>query len=368
MKLTIDRDSFIKPLGHAHGVVERRNTVPILANVVLRAENSQLTLTATDMDMDMVETVQATVAEPGVATASAQLLHDIARKLPEGAEIEIAGTDAGQIEMRAGRSSFSLPTLPVDDFPAISDQAMSTEFTLSAVDLKSLIENTRFAVSMEETRYYLNGIYLHLADGKLLRAVSTDGHRLARSQMDMPSGAETMPAVIVPRKAVGELSKLIDEYEGDVKIGVTDTRARFSFGSVEVTTKLIDGTFPDYQRVIPTENNNILQVPAGEFRHAVDRVSTVSADKTRSVKMRIDGKVLTLTASSTESASGEETIEVDYSGEALEIGYNARYLMDVASQIEGDSIEFALADSALPTVIRSPGDDANLFVLMPMRV
>ena len=368
MKLTIDRDAFIKPLGHAHGVVERRNTVPILANVMLRAENSELTLTATDMDMDVVETVPAAVAEPGVVTTPAQLLHDIARKLPEGSEIEISGTDAGQIEMRAGRSNFSLPTLPVEDFPAINDQAMTTEFTLSAVDLKSLIENTRFAVSMEETRYYLNGIYLHLADSKLLRAVSTDGHRLARSQMDVPAGAETMPAAIIPRKAVGELAKLIDEYEGDVRIGVTDTRARFSFGPVQITTKLIDGTFPDYQRVIPTDNNSILQVSADEFRHAVDRVSTVSADKTRSIKMRISGDNLTLSASSTESASGEESLTADYKGDELEIGYNARYLMDVANQIEGEKIEFALADSALPTVIRSPGDEANLFVLMPMRV
>lgn len=368
MKLTIDRAALIKPLGHAHGVVERRNTVPILSNAVLRAENRQLTLIATDMDMDIVETVPAAVMEPGVVTTPAQLIYDIARKLPEGAEIEIAQTDPGQIVMRAGRSSFSLPTLPVEDFPAISDQAMTTEFTLAAADLKALIENTRFAVSTEETRYYLNGIYLHIAEMQLLRAVSTDGHRLARSQMDLPGGAESMPSVIVPRKAVGELSKLIDEFEGDVRIGITDSRARFTFGSVEVTTKLIDGTFPDYQRVIPTENNNILQVSSDAFRQAVDRVSTVSADKTRSVKMRISGEVMTLSASSTDSASGEETLEVSYNGSDIEIGYNARYLMDVASQIDGETIEFALADSALPTVIRNPGDDANLFVLMPMRV
>lgn len=368
MKLTIDRAALIKPLGHAHGVVEKRNTIPVLSNVVLRAENSQLTLIATDMDMDIVETIPAAVMEPGVVTTPAQLMHDIVRKLPDGAEIEISTADAGQITVRAGRSSFNLPTLPVEDFPAITDQAMTTEFTLAAVDLKSLMENTRFAVSTEETRYYLNGIYMHLADGNLLRAVSTDGHRLARSQMDLPAGAETMPSVIIPRKAVGELSKLIDEYEGDVKIGLTDTRARFTFGSVEVTTKLIDGTFPDYQRVIPTENSNIMQVSSSAFREAVDRVSTISAEKTRSVKLRISPGLLTLSASSTDAASAEESLEVSYDGAEIEIGYNARYLMDVASQIDGDSIEFALADSALPSLIRAPGDDANLFVLMPMRV
>ncbi|MGC6485771.1 MAG: DNA polymerase III subunit beta [Candidatus Puniceispirillales bacterium] len=368
MKLTIDRAALIKPLGHVQSVVERRNTIPILSNIVVRAENSQVMLVATDMDMDIVETVAATVMEPGVCTVPAQLFYDIVRKLPEGAEIELSEADNGQVKLTAGRSSFSLPTLPVEDFPALSDQAMTTEFTLSAVDLKALIENTRFAVSTEETRYYLNGIYLHNTEGHLLRAVSTDGHRLARSQMDLPAGAETMPAVIIPRKAVGEMSKLIDEYEGDVRLGLTDTRARFSFGSIEVTTKLIDGTFPDYQRVIPADNTNIMQVAAAPFREAVDRVSTISAEKSRSVKLRISNGMLVLSASSADAASAEESLEVSYNGGDIEIGFNARYLIDIASQIDGDSIEFALSDAAAPSLIRTPGDDANLFVLMPMRV
>lgn len=368
MKLTIDRAALIKPLGHVQSVVERRNTIPILSNIVIRAENSHVMLVATDMDMDIVETVAATVMEPGVCTVPAQLFYDIVRKLPEGAEIELSGNEGGQIRVNAGRSNFALPTLPVEDFPVLSDQAMTTEFTLSAVDLKALIENTRFAVSTEETRYYLNGIYLHHAEGHLLRAVSTDGHRLARSQMDLPAGAETMPAVIIPRKVVGEMSKLIDEFEGEVKLGLTDTRARFSFGSVEVGTKLIDGTFPDYQRVIPADNTNIMQVSAAAFREAVDRVSTISAEKSRSVKLKINATTLTISASSPDAASAEETLEVTYSGADLEIGFNARYLIDIASQIDGDSIEFALSDSAAPSLIRTPGDDANLFVLMPMRV
>jgi len=368
MKLTIDRTALLKPLGHVQSVVERRNTIPILSNVVLRAENSQLMLTATDMDMDIVETVAAAVTEPGVVTTPAQLLYDIVRKLPDGSEIEITVSGASQITISAGRSSFALPTLPVEDFPAISDQAMSTEFVLAAAELKALIENTRFAVSTEETRYYLNGIYLHHADGHVLRAVSTDGHRLARSQMDLPAGAETMPSVIIPRKAVGEMSKLIDEFEGDVRIGLTDTRARLSFGSIQLSTKLIDGTFPDYQRVIPTENANIMQVPVGAFKEAVDRVSTISAEKSRSVKLAISASVLVLSASSPDAASATETLEVQYEGGEIEIGFNARYLMDIANQVEGEVMEFALSDASAPTLIRSPGDDANLFVLMPMRV
>ena len=368
MKLTIDRAMLIKPLGHVQSVVERRNTIPVLSNVVLKADDAQLTLTATDMDMDIVESVAAAVMEPGMVTVPAQLLYEIVRKLPEGAEVEIQAGDDGQAKISAGRSSFNLPTLPVDDFPAINTAPMACEFTLAAAELKALMENTRFAVSTEETRYYLNGIYLHLADGQMLRAVSTDGHRLARSQMEMPANAEMMPSVIVPRKAVGEMSKLIDEFEGDIKIGLSDSRARFSFGNIEVTTKLIDGTFPDYQRVIPTENNHIMQVSVGAFKDSVDRVSTISAEKTRSVKMRLSSSALTLSATSADTASAIETLEVDYSGAEIEIGFNARYLLDIANQIDGDMMEFALSDAAAPTVIRAPGDDANLFVLMPMRV
>lgn len=368
MKLTIDRTALIKPLGHVQSVVERRNTIPILSNVVLKVEDGLLSMTATDMDMDIVETVGAAVLEAGVITVPAQLLYDIIRKMPEGAEVEIADNGEGQVKVSAGRSSFNLPTLPVADFPALSDAPMATEFLIAAAELKALIENTRFAVSTEETRYYLNGIYLHLADGHLLRAVSTDGHRLARSQMDLPANAEMMPSVIIPRKAVGELSKLIDEYEGDVKISLSDTRARFSFGTVEVTTKLIDGTFPDYQRVIPTENNHIMQVSVEAFKESVDRVSTISAEKSRAVKMGLSGTSLTLSASSADSASATEVLEVSYSGTEMEIGFNAKYLLDITAQIDGDTMEFALSDTSAPTIIRAPGDDATLFVLMPMRV
>jgi DNA polymerase-3 subunit beta len=368
MKLTIDRAMLIKPLGHVQSVVERRNTMPVLSNLVLKAEDGQLALTATDMDMDIVETVAAAVMEPGIVTTPAQLLYEIVKKLPDGAEVEISTSGEGQVQINAGRSSFNLPTLPVDDFPAITNADMAAEFTLAAAELKALIESTGFAVSTEETRYYLNGIYLHLADSHRLRAVSTDGHRLARAQMDMPANAEMMPSVIVPRKVVTEMSKLIDEFEGDIKVGLSDTRARFSFGSIEVTTKLIDGTFPDYERVIPTDNNHIMQVQVATFKESVDRVSIISAEKSRSVKMNLEAGALTLSASSSDAANATETIEVSYSGPSLEIGFNAKYLLDIATQIDGDMIEFALSDASAPTIIRSPGDDANLFVLMPMRV
>ena len=367
MKLTIDRMSLLRPLGHVQSVVERRNTIPILANVVLRAEDGQLSLTATDMDMDIATEVGCAVATSGTTTMSAHMLYDIARKLPDGAEVELTVAD-GHANISAGRSSFRLPTLPVDDFPAISSSDLPVNFTLTAADLRDLIDATRFAISTEETRYYLNGIYLHKAEDGNLCAVATDGHRLALTCQALPSGASQMPSVILPRKAVGELRKLLDDYDGDVSVGLSETRAEFGFGAVRLTSKLIDGTFPDYTRVIPAGNDRIMQVDAASFSAAVDRVSTISSEKSRSVKMGLKPGVLTLSASNTDASSATEELEVTYDGPEMDIGFNARYLLDIAGQVNNDIVEFALADQGSPSLVRAPGDDASLFVLMPMRV
>jgi len=367
MKLTIDRMSLLRPLGHVQSVVERRNTIPILANVVLRAEDGQLSLTATDMDMDIATEVGCAVATSGTTTMSAHMLFDIARKLPDGAEVELTVAD-GHANISAGRSSFRLPTLPVEDFPAISSSDLPVNFTLTAADLRDLIDATRFAISTEETRYYLNGIYLHKAEDGNLCAVATDGHRLALTRQALPSGASQMPSVILPRKAVGELRKLLDDYDGDVLVGLSETRAEFGFGAVRLTSKLIDGTFPDYTRVIPAGNDRIMQVDAASFSAAVDRVSTISSEKSRSVKMGLKPGVLTLSASNTDASSATEELEVTYDGPEMDIGFNARYLLDIAGQVNNDIVEFALADQGSPSLVRAPGDDASLFVLMPMRV
>jgi len=367
MKLTIDRMSLLRPLGHVQSVVERRNTIPILANVVLRAEDGQLSLTATDMDMDIATEVGCAVATSGTTTMSAHMLYDIARKLPDGAEVELTVAD-GHANISAGRSSFRLPTLPVEDFPAISSSDLPVHFTLTAADLRDLIDATRFAISTEETRYYLNGIYLHKAEDGNLCAVATDGHRLALTRQALPSGASQMPSVILPRKAVAELRKLLDDYDGDVSVGLSETRAEFGFGAVRLTSKLIDGTFPDYTRVIPAGNDRIMQVDAASFSAAVDRVSTISSEKSRSVKMGLKPGVLTLSASNTDASSATEELEVTYDGPEMDIGFNARYLLDIAGQVNNDIVEFALADQGSPSLVRAPGDDASLFVLMPMRV
>ena len=367
MKLTIDRMSLLRPLGHVQSVVERRNTIPILANVVLRAEEGELSLTATDMDMDIATEVGCSVMATGTTTMSAHLLYDIARKLPDGAEVEIVVND-GHAMVSAGRSSFRLPTLPVEDFPAISSNELPVNLSLTAADMRDLIDTTRFAISTEETRYYLNGIYMHKADSGELCAVATDGHRLAMTRQALPSGAAQMPSIILPRKAVSELRKLLDEFDGDVLVGLSETRAEFRFGVVRLTSKLIDGTFPDYTRVIPVGNDRIMQVDVSAFSAAVDRVSTIASEKSRSVKLGLRSGVLTLSASNTDASSATEELEVSYDGPEMEIGFNARYLLDIAGQVNSDMVEFALADQGSPSLVRAPGDEASLFVLMPMRV
>ena len=367
MKLTIDRMSLLRPLGHVQSVVERRNTIPILANVVLRAEEGELSLTATDMDMDIATEVGCSVMTSGTTTMSAHLLYDIARKLPDGAEVEIAVND-GHAMVSAGRSSFRLPTLPVEDFPAISSNELPVNFSLTAADMRDLIDATRFAISTEETRYYLNGIYIHKAESGELCAVATDGHRLAMTRQALPSGAAQMPSIILPRKAVSELRKLLDDFDGDVLIGLSETRAEFRFGVVRLTSKLIDGTFPDYTRVIPVGNDRIMQVDVSAFSAAVDRVSTIASEKSRSVKMGLRSGVLTLSASNTDASSATEELEVSYDGPEMEIGFNARYLLDIAGQVNSDMVEFAMSDQGSPSLVRAPGDETSLFVLMPMRV
>jgi DNA polymerase-3 subunit beta len=319
------------------------------------------------MDMDIATEVGCSVMTSGTTTMSAHLLYDIARKLPDGAEVEIAVND-GHAMVSAGRSSFRLPTLPVEDFPAISSNELPVNFSLTAADMRDLIDATRFAISTEETRYYLNGIYIHKAESGELCAVATDGHRLAMTRQALPSGAAQMPSIILPRKAVSELRKLLDDFDGDVLIGLSETRAEFRFGVVRLTSKLIDGTFPDYTRVIPVGNDRIMQVDVSAFSAAVDRVSTIASEKSRSVKMGLRSGVLTLSASNTDASSATEELEVSYDGPEMEIGFNARYLLDIAGQVNSDMVEFALADQGSPSLVRAPGDEASLFVLMPMRV
>jgi DNA polymerase-3 subunit beta len=374
MKFKADRATLLKALAHIQSVAEKRNTIPILANVLVAVRDGRLSLTATDMEIAIVEEVAASTSRNGAATAPAATLYEIVRKLPESAEIELdhPGGDA-QLALRAGRFATSLLVLPVEDFPSMTAGQLPHRFHLPALVLRGLIDRTRFAISTEETRYYLNGIYLHAVanDGhRVLRAVATDGHRLARVEEPLPEGAETIPGVIIPRKTVGELRKLLDEASGSVEIGLSDTRIQFSVGPITLTSKLIDGTFPEYDRVIPRDNDKILRVGKKDFSDAVARVAAISSERSRPVKMALQKDLLTLSAASPDQGTAVEELDgdrVQYEASPLEIGFQARYLNDITDQIT-DKVEFRFADGSAPTIVTDAGDESALYVLMPMRV
>lgn len=371
MKVTIERNSLLKTLGHVQSVVERRNTIPILSNVLLDAEGSNLAMTATDLDIAIIENVSAVVEVAGSTTVPAHMLFDITRKLPDGAEVSLSLEEGERLIVQSGRSKFTLACLPREDFPVMSEGDLPHRFDIAAAELKRLIDKARFAISTEETRYYLNGIYLHVADseeGPRLRAVATDGHRLAQVEQDLPEGAMGMPGIIIPRKTVAEIRKLVDECETGINVALSDTKIRFTYGGSTVTSKLIDGTFPDYTRVIPQGNDKVLEIDAKTFAEAVDRVSTISSDKTRSVKMSLGVDNLTLTVNSPDSGSATEELAASYQADSFDVGFNSRYLLDILAQVESDMVRMLLADPSAPTVLKDILDDGALYVLMPMRV
>jgi DNA polymerase-3 subunit beta len=367
MKFSLERAALLGALGHVQNVVERRNTIPILANVLLSAKDGHVSFVATDLDIEIAEQAPANIEAPGDVTAPAHTLYDIVRKLPDGAEVSLmVGTD-GRLDVDAGRSHFTLPLLPPGDFPKMTADGFSHNFSLSAAELIRLIDKTKFAISTEETRYYLNGIYFHAAEGKL-RCVATDGHRLALAEQAPPAGTEGMPGVIIPRKTIAELRRLIDGSNEDIKISLSDAKIRFTVGSAVLVSKLIDGTFPDYDRVIPKNNDKELVLDTSVFSSAVDRVATISAEKSRSIKLALEGDTLSLSVNNPEHGNANESLMVDYHSEPLEIGFNAKYLLDVTSQIEGKDVHFYLADPAAPALVKDTEDPGALFVLMPLRV
>jgi DNA polymerase-3 subunit beta len=375
MKATIERATLLRCLSHVQSVVERRNTIPILSNVLIDADaGGSVRVMATDLDLQVVETMSASsVDQAGAITVSAHLLFDIARKLPEGSQVSLT-TNENRLEVKAGRSNFKLPTLPRDDFPVIVEGDLPTSFELPARMLAELIDRTRFAISTEETRYYLNGIFLHVTDEDepLLKAAATDGHRLARFTVPRPEGAAGMPDVIVPRKAVGELRKLLEEaMDSSVLIDLSASKIRFTMGGeggVVLTSKLIDGTFPDYSRVIPTANDKLLRVDPKLFFSGVDRVATIATEKTRAVKIGLDNDRVTLSVTSPDNGTAAEELAAEYRAEGMEIGFNANYLKDILGQIDSDTVELHLADAGAPTLIRENEKARALYVLMPMRV
>jgi DNA polymerase-3 subunit beta len=370
MRLTIERSALLKALNHVQSVVERRNTIPILSNVLLSAQGDTLRLTATDLDIEISEAAPAEVERPGQTTAPASYLYDFIRKLPDAAiRLEVTGDDP-RIFISAGKARLHLPILPAGDFPSMPADGFDTRFEIAPSELGRLIDKTRFAISTEETRYYLNGIFFHTveSEGAKLRAVATDGHRLALADASAPAGAAGMPGVIVPRKTINELKRLLDDAADEVEISVSPQKIRFALGEAILTSKLIDGSFPEYARVIPKSNAKKLKLNNKAFSEAVDRVATVSAERSRSVRLALEADKVTLTVNNPDAGVATEDLPADYAAEAMEIGFNARYLLDVAQQIEGEEATFELADSGSPTLVRDEADEGAIYVLMPLRV
>ena len=372
MKLSIERATLLKAVAQAQSVVERRNTIPILANVLIEAEGSDVTFRATDLDIEVVDKAPAQVERAGATTVSAVTLNEIVRKLPDGALVTLTDDSAaGRLTIEAGRSNFSLATLPKEDFPVMASSDYAANFSAAAPVLRRLFDKSKFAISTEETRYYLNGVYLHVADadgGKVLRAVATDGHRLARVDAELPEGADSMAGVIVPRKTVGELRKLLEDDDMKIAVSVSETKIRFATPDITLTSKVIDGTFPDYTRVIPQGNTRKLEVDAAEFAKAVDRVATVASDRSRAVKLQLDEDRLLLSVNAPDTGAAEEELAVAYGDERLEIGFNAKYLLEIASQVDRENAVFMFNSSGDPTLMREGNDTSAVYVVMPMRV
>jgi DNA polymerase-3 subunit beta len=373
MKLTIERAALLKALGHVQSVVERRNTIPILSNVLIAGEAGRAHFSATDLDMEMVDSCAAEVEAPGQVTAPAHMLYEIARKLPEGAEVGLAysGEDP-RLLVQAGRSRFHLPVLPPGDFPKMSTDGLSAPIAIEASELVRLIDKTRFAMSTEETRYSLNGLYLHVvAEGGApkLRAVATDTRRLALAEMPAPEGYAGAPGVIVPRKTIGEVRRLLDDAGDTVTLAVSAQKVRFDFGDASLTSKVVDGSFPAYQAVIPYENRRVMMLDNALFASAVDRVATISTDQSRAVRMSVEQGRMTLSVRNIDASNAVEELEADYDGAPLGLSFNARYVLDVTAQIAGESAEFRFAENAGgdPALVLDPTDAGVQYVLMPLR-
>ncbi len=371
MHITVSKTNLVKTISHLYRIVEKKSTIAILSNMKIEADKD-LKFTATNTDLEIVEGVVGTVNISGSTTLPVHVMYDIVRKLPEGFDVEIKTDVSGSNAIiSCGNSQFTLPTLPAGDFPMMDSSSMPFKFTLPASDLIKLIDKTKFAMSTDETRYFLNGIYLHTVekDGhELLRAVATDGHRLARQDVLSPEGATGMPSIIIPRRVITELRAQLDTAEDNVTIETSETKTRVSFGSTTIISKLIDGKFPDYEKVIPTSNDKEMEVDAKLFSEAVDRVSSISFEKSKAIKLRIAKDKLTLLASTPDAGSAIEDINVNYESEPMDVGFNSRYLMDVAALIEGKFMKFVISDPSSPTIVKELDDPSTIYVLMPMRI
>ena len=371
MKISIEKNLIYKSLSHVHSIVEKKNTIPILSNILLEATDSSLILSATDMDISITETISCSVVEKGSVTVPAHTLHDIVRKIPDGSEIEFIVNDGKKFTIRSGKSKFSLSCLPKKDFPLIEIDKLDCEFSIHSNVFLKLIEKTRFAISNEETRYFLNGIYFHkknLNNIDSLSLVATDGHRLSKIDLSYPDGLIDIPGVIIPKKTVYELCKLLTDISEEIIINIDPNKIIFYIGKTTLISKLIDGNFPDYERVIPKNNNMIVTADRQKFCEAVDRVSTITSEKSRAIKLRLLKNLINMTSSDPENGTATEDVIVQYEGEEIQIGFNSKYLLEMINQLNDERLILEFNDSTSPLIMKESSRNDLVYVLMPMRV
>ena len=375
MQFKINSSDLLKALSHIHGIVEVRHTLPILSNIILNAKDNELILSSTNLDIYCADKIKSEVSIAGEISVSAVTFFEIVKRLPPGSEVVMTMEEGeNEIKLKCGRSKFNLSTLKTDDFPIISDNDLSTNFVLSADELIRIIDKTKFAVSNEETRYYLNGIFLHKADRnsiQFLRAVATDGHRLAQYDIPLPQGAEEITGIIIPKKTIFELRKVLDDANGDVSISLNENKIKFTFNDLKIISKVIDGTFPDYTKVIPQNNNKNFKTNNNELKNAIDRVSAVAANeesKSKAIKLSLEDNKLNLSVESQSKGSANEIIDISYDGDKVDIGFNSKYIIDICNEVDGEEVDISLLDSVSPAIILDKTDENLFFVLMPMRI
>jgi len=365
MKFSAARDVLLKPLQAVIGVVERRQTMPILSNVLLVVRNGQLSVTATDLEVELVATADVDADNGGEITVAGRKLLDICRALPDGATVDVA-LSGDKLGVRSGRSRFTLATLPAAEFPTIEDIKATQKVSVGQATLSRLIDKTHFSMAQQDVRYYLNGMLLETG-GAYLRTVATDGHRLALCQVELDKSGLDEQQVIVPRKGVLELQRLLGG-DNDVDIELGTNHVRIQLDGIRFTSKLIDGRFPEYERVIPEDSSNRLSADRGVLKGALQRTAILSNEKYRGIRLIIRDSGVVLQAHNPEQEEAEEELEVAYSGDDIEIGFNVNYLLDAIGAVDGDEVLLSVVDSNSSCLIREPDNDECKFVVMPMRL
>ena len=375
MDFRVNSTDLVKALSHIHGIVEVRHTLPILSNIIISAEDNKLSFSSTNLDIFCSDSINAQISQNGNTSVSASTFYEIVKRLPSGSDIQITlSEEDSTLMIKCGRSKFNLTTISPEDFPKISTDDLSTKFILSATELKRMIDKTKFAISNEETRYYLNGIFFHRTQKNsidILRAVATDGHRLAQYDIPLPQGANEINGIIIPKKTIQELRRVLDDASGDINIELNENKVRFSFSNMQITSKVIDGTFPDYTKVIPSINDKVVITKNDELKSSIERVSAVAINeeaKSKAIKLFIDTNKLLLNVDSSARGSAVEEIDINYEQDKVEIGFNSRYLIDICNEIDGEKITLKLLDSTSPAIILDESDENLFFVLMPMRI